>query len=567
MRKDRTHWVQLIVVGMVPAVVWTCLSGCGTRTGEDDAETPEMNVTVSKATTYFTGPLNKDGTVNYVAAYNSLNGKGVTRDNNAAVLLLRAIGPNTTRYGANDSKVDPIEGKILELLGMGPWPEKGGYFVNAGDYAGKVFPEDPDGDQAAAFTERIFKSWEKLTAGAAAAQSKDHPEYAKWLESNRGPLQLVTAASKRPRFFIPVVSGSDPPSILGNLPGPVEPAGQCVGLAMTLVGRAMLAAGDGDIDRALADLLTVHRLARLLGEDLSMYRFLIGMSPDRMAYDGDSALIAGGKLSASQAREYSKQLQQLKPLSALADVIDVGERMQKLEFWMMSGRRGLPVFEKDGKTRMPVDVDWNLLLTTYNQLLDECVKALRRPTLVQAKAALQKIRKQIADEGLVDAEAVGLDMSNHDGTPAAVEHIFTRFQKAVGRIGAENVKELSRAFAQDEAYPKQQFDMVLELRYETRAKADLTHIALAMIAYKADKAQYPETLEALSPKYLKTAPSDCFTGKPLKYARKGDGYVLYSVGGNLKDDRGDPEEHHDHHDHHDHDGHDDCDDIVIRIDR
>jgi len=314
----------------------------------------------------------------------------------------------------------------------------------------------------------------------------------------------------------------------------------------------MLNAGDGDIDRALADMLTVHRLARLVGEDLEMIHLLNAMSVDKMASNGDSALIAGGKLSASQAREYSKQLQRLKPLPKLADVINIGERMQKIEFWMMSGRAGLPVFEENGKTQMAIDVDWDLLLTTYNQLLDECVKALRQPTLVAARAGLEKIRKQIADEGLVDVVGVKLDQGDPDEMEAAIEHLNTRFQKAVDKIGSEDVRKLSRAFAQDEAYPKQLVNGVLELRYDIRVRADLTRISLAMIVYKADKAKYPETLEALWPKYLKVVPKDRFTGKPLKYARKGDGYVLYSVGKNLKDDRGDPE---------------DRNDIVIRIDR
>jgi hypothetical protein len=201
---------------------------------------------------------------------------------------------------------------------------------------------------------------------------------------------------------------------------------------------------------------------------------------------------------------------------------------------------------------VPVDVDWDLLLTTYNQLLDEWVKALRQPTLAAARSGLEKIRKQIIDEGLVDVEAVKLDHSDPDEMKAAIEHMVQRFDKAVDRIGIENVRELSRAFAQDVAYPKQQVDMTLGIWYDIHVRADLTRISFAMIAYKADKAQYPETLAALWPKYLKVVPGDRFTGKPLKYARKGDGYVVYSVGKNLKDDGGDDE---------------DRNDIVIRIDR
>jgi hypothetical protein len=544
--------MQLIVAGLVVAVVWMCLPGCRRRPRKGAVEIPEMKVTVSKATTYFTGPLNEDGTVNYVAAYNSMNGKGVTRDNNAAVLLLRAIGPEAMKYGKGDSKSDAIEERILELFGMNQWPEKGNYFVDADDYVSRVFPEDPESDEAVAFDKRFFKSYYKLNDGFAPARSRNHPEYAKWLEMNCGPLELVTEASKRPRCFVPVATRSDPPYLLDSLFVALNPTMRCRGLARTLVSRAMLNAGDGDIDRALADMLTVHRLARLLGEDLMMIHLVNAMSVDKMASNGDSALIASGKLSASQAREYSKQLQQLKALPELADVINVDERIMMIEYFMMSGRAGLPVFEDDGKTQMAVDVDWDLLLTTYNQLLDEWVTAFRRPTLVEVRVGLEKIRKQIVDEGLVDVQGVKLDQNDPDEMKAAIEHSSWHFQKAVNRLGVENIGRISRAFAQEKAYPKQGVEMALELRYLICVRGDLTRISLAMIAYKADKAQYPETLEALWPKYLKIVPKDCFTGKPLKYARKGDGYVLYSVGKNLKDDRGDPE---------------DRNDIVVRIDR
>ena len=45
-------------------------------------------------------------------------------------------------------------------------------------------------------------------------------------------------------------------------------------------------------------------------------------------------------------------------------------------------------------------------------------------------------------------------------------------------------------------------------------------------------------LAQLRPKYLKAIPNDLFTEKPLVYKRRGGGYVLYSVGPNMKDDDG-----------------------------
>ena len=48
----------------------------------------KVNITVGRETTYLTGPLNPDGTVNYLAALNAIYGKGVTPANNAVVPLI-----------------------------------------------------------------------------------------------------------------------------------------------------------------------------------------------------------------------------------------------------------------------------------------------------------------------------------------------------------------------------------------------------------------------------------------------------------------------------------------------
>ena len=63
-------------------------------------------------------------------------------------------------------------------------------------------------------------------------------------------------------------------------------------------------------------------------------------------------------------------------------------------------------------------------------------------------------------------------------------------------------------------------------------------LALALAEYKREHGQYPDTLSDLSPKYLKTIPKDRFTDKPLKYQRQDQGYLLYSVGANGQDDKG-----------------------------
>ena len=82
---------------------------------------PPVPLEISKQTTYFTAPLNADGTVNYVQALDDLYRNGVKPEDNAAVLLIQAFGPA-------DIERDRLPA-TLKGLGLKPdaLPEKGDY--------------------------------------------------------------------------------------------------------------------------------------------------------------------------------------------------------------------------------------------------------------------------------------------------------------------------------------------------------------------------------------------------------------------------------------------------------
>jgi hypothetical protein len=88
----------------------------------------DNRIVISRQTTYLDGPLNADGTVNYVAALDAMLSKDVTSENNAAPLLIRAMGsaffPNPA--GRSDT---------LRRLGMADLPVDGYYFRSWGDWA------------------------------------------------------------------------------------------------------------------------------------------------------------------------------------------------------------------------------------------------------------------------------------------------------------------------------------------------------------------------------------------------------------------------------------------------
>ena len=72
------------------------------------------------------------------------------------------------------------------------------------------------------------------------------------------------------------------------------------------------------------------------------------------------------------------------------------------------------------------------------------------------------------------------------------------------------------------------------------ARFRLARAALALKLTKAKEGQYPASLESLPSAIMPKPLTDPFTGKPLIYKRKGEGFIIYSVGPNGKDDGGTP---------------------------
>jgi hypothetical protein len=71
-----------------------------------------------------------------------------------------------------------------------------------------------------------------------------------------------------------------------------------------------------------------------------------------------------------------------------------------------------------------------------------------------------------------------------------------------------------------------------------RTQLELIRVGLALAVYRAEHGAYPAKLADLAPKYIATIPKDEFSDEDLHYKLDGDGFLLYSVGINGRDDGG-----------------------------
>ena len=72
-----------------------------------------------------------------------------------------------------------------------------------------------------------------------------------------------------------------------------------------------------------------------------------------------------------------------------------------------------------------------------------------------------------------------------------------------------------------------------------QSSVDLARTAIALERYRLAHGEYPESLDALTPKFIAEMPHDVIGGGPVKYRRdSANQFVLYSIGWNERDDGG-----------------------------
>ncbi len=501
---------------------------------------PSIRVTISRETTYITEPLRADGYPDYVAALNQRFSRGVTPKNNSAVLFWKAVGPKMI-----DKK---FREKFFWMLGIPPLPEKGDYFVTSDEHENVHIARHTDQEQppGSPSEEELREQLQKqfYLARKRPWSKEEYPEWAEWLTANEKPLALLVKATKRPRRYDPRIGKN---VIYFMLPG----LQRSRDVARALSARAMLRLHEGKTDEAWEDLLACHRLARLIGQGPTMnIETLAAITIDVMALAGDRALLEHGKLTSARIVAMREDFAKQPPMPKMVDSLNVGERFVFLDCVTTMARKGPSSLGEinSGKKQQEsfesliesigiAAVDWDLILRMGNSWYDRQVEAGRKPTHAERIAAASKIEDDLIKRSASARDFKSLAWSLLGGPRKAVSE----------RIG-------------------QIFVLLLLPEYSANAKAEdlatmwleLTDLAFALAAYRAEHGAYPAKLDELVPKYVKAIPKDIFNNDAnLHYTRQDNGYLLYSVGPNGKDDGGKGYD--------DRKESEDWDDLVVRI--
>jgi hypothetical protein len=372
-----------------PLLLLGVLVSWQTGIGGADKKKPEPKVPLGKETTYITGPLGEDGYLDYAGFLNEKLGQGVTADNNAVALLMRALGPR-----ANSVDLPP---EFFKALGIDKPPERGNYFVPLTTYL-KDHDELQGDERNAIFDQERWatqRSWAE----------KDFPHIAAWLKANERPLAVAVEATKRPKYFEPVVCKRSAKGREGLVGALLPGAHGCREIATALAARAMLRVDEGKFEEAWQDLLACHRLGRLVGHGPTLIQSFVAIAIDLIPANADLVWLERAGMTVQPARGCLQDLQRLPPLPTIADKIDLAERFLFLDSMQLVRRDGLGLIEAfaGGPPREPTakeqdtlaTADWGLALRMGNRWYDRIAAAMRVKNRPSREKQFDRIEKDL----------------------------------------------------------------------------------------------------------------------------------------------------------------------------
>ncbi len=545
------------IVPLVIAMVRACVAFCTGLFG------PDVPPALGPDTTVIVEPLAADGLPDYAAYARSLLGSGTPPHENAAVPLLAACWP------ADINKRDLPT--VCREIGAPDKPPRFATIDNAWSFDAEMrealtrLVEDRLGHENSSRDSLL--DLEDAVAGLP-WRGDEVPPLRDWLDERAPAFDLILKASGRPRFYLPQVHllESNRTNALCSAHGET---GALRYASRRLSLRAMRLLGEGRSAEAWRDILAIHKFVRLAtgpNHRGNIINHLMAVALSHCACEATLRLLDTPHLPEAEIAAIQRDLASFPPfinrrgcwemdrLTAVACVIDSAtmprlaraETIQNSSF-LLGDDPGISLLFLAG-------IDWNQVLRSVNRFSDTLRDAYCNLCWSDRRASLRALDNHMraAIVGESPEQAARRFFKRLFGGNAAATHSPLQDMAANTVNGLRCLIRAANAVAQDRSARSETAGEILIVRLFpaimeadtslTRAEAQfaLTRVAAALAVWRSGKGRghYPERLDDLVPGIFAEMPTDPFTGKPFIYERRGDGYVLYSLGPDENDDEG-----------------------------
>jgi len=482
------------------------IAGCVCAVGAGEVDGRRSPIPVSRETTYVAGPIDERGYVDYAAALDERLGRGVVPQENFVAALWQIVGP--TYQGKK------VPAAYFAALGIAP-PEAGGrYYVSYETFAKQFDDHVLSGYDFSNLVER---------AGERPWTSDEFPRVALWLGLNDGAANRIVEATRRPHFFRPqrVRADGEADRLLWFYNCPEKETS--LEWARLLVARAMLRIGERKFEAAWTDLLACHRLGAVVSRGPFLFEFGWGCAIARWAAAADEAFVGQAAWSREKLESCLNDLEAIRPFPSPADSFEFGERLVVLETMQVMSRPDDPRFQSIRRFYLSepttegiehlANLDVTPAMREANRWCDRVAESFR-------------IRGRIAR--IVALFRLGTDLDSYE--EELEKRGTTSNRDLVVQPGKTDADIIAKFVLHETISPAWWVREVDESRLYAEQMLDMSKLAFALAAHRAEHRGYPDKLNELIPRYLATIPKDRFSSRSLTYRRTDDGYVLLSLG-------------------------------------
>jgi hypothetical protein len=282
---------------------------------------------------------------------------------------------------------------------------------------------------------------------------------------------------------------------------------------LSLHANASLAADD--TQTALEDLKLIFRLTDSIRAEPTLISHLVHLASVQLAMDPLWAGLADRKWTEADLRELESQLGEL---DFLADYQLAMRGERACDLWTVDYLRKMGISGLE--ELMPSDREHPGSPGLGRLLGMAMFRLVPHGWFDQNKLSLCR-RHESYTLPAVDAAQRIVRPAFVEQSQAAIESMRRSPYDVLSKMLLPGVAKSARRFAR------------------AQTSVDQARVACALERYRLANGQYPETLEALAPKFVAALPHDLINGQPLKYHRTENGrFILYSVGWNETDDGG-----------------------------
>lgn len=265
--------------------------------------------------------------------------------------------------------------------------------------------------------------------------------------------------------------------------------------------NALIQAHDGRMDEALRSVELGFKMSESLKDDPTLISLLARVAMVKIASKSLREILEYGSISEAQAKWLYDVLSPMDIYPGL-DKAMLGEMCSGLWIFDAVLKQSPGLFSNFGSNRKP---SYRILMRT--------LVGIWRPVLY-------------ADE------LIYLKLINKEATLMRLP--YREIHSQLAALDGESQNLPRYAFISRIMFPI--FARATASRDDATAEISGSQILLALQAYKDRFRAYPDSLDALRAGLGWDIPIDVYSGKDFIYKRRGNGFLLYSVGKNLKDD-------------------------------